>query len=322
MKTSAQRPLRYAFQMDPLSGLNFSTDSTWQLIKEAHLRGEAYYFSPKDLFWKNGDLFANSQKIHITKDGYKLDNVELLLLKQLDVIFIRQDPPYDMNYLTSTYLLEKISDQVLILNDPTAIRNFPEKISVLDYPEFIPPTLITSSKTEALKFAQDYDKVILKPLYSYAGTDIFCLKHDDDKFFTIIEQLLNIHKTPFIVQKFIPEITSGDKRIILVDGKAVGGYTRLPEANNFVANAACGGQTIPTELTDIDKKICAALAPMLIKNNLFLVGIDVIAGYLTEINVTSPTGIVTIEQFSCQKITKSIFDIINDKKLTKNPRKN
>ncbi len=306
--------MKFAFQMDPLHGLNFNTDSTWQLILEASKRGDVYYFSPYDLYWRNGELLANTQKITISKNhDFSLGEIKVTNLNQMDVIFIRQDPPYDMNYLTSTYLLEKLSNQVLLINSPKAIRDFPEKISVLDHLDLIPPTLITSSFKEAKSFSKNYNKVIVKPLYSFAGNDIFCLEAEDINFSSIVDNLNQIHKAPFIVQEFIPQVKHGDKRIILVNGKPVGSFLRTPSDASIKSNLACGGTASSTELNDRDLYICEKIAPMLIKNDLFLVGIDVIDKYLTEINVTSPTGLVMIQKFHNKSVTASIFDQIHIK---------
>ncbi len=306
--------MKFAFQMDPLSSINFKSDSTWQLIKEACKRGEVYYFTPKELFWQNGELLANIQQLAISKDdSYHLNEVKPTSLAEMDVIFIRQDPPYDMNYLTTTYLLEKLGSQVLFVNDPKAIRNFPEKISILDYPNLIPPTLITSSALDAKAFAKNYAKVVIKPLYSFAGTDVFCLKADDINFTGITDNLVNIHKTPFIVQEFIPEIKFGDKRVILVDGEPIGAFARKPSDESIKSNIAAGGTAHPTVLNERDLEICKAISPMLIKNGLFLVGIDIIDKYLIEINVTSPTGLVPIENFYKTAVVNLIFDKIENK---------
>ena len=309
--------MKFAFQMDPIETLNFSSDSSWQLMLEAARRGEVYYFTPKNLFWLNGEILADIQKVEIKDNNYSLGEVKRINLVEMDVIFIRQDPPYDMAYLTTTYLLEKISDQTLIINSPKAIRDFPEKISVLDYLDFIPPTLITYSETRAKEFAKNHDKVILKPLYSFAGSDVFCVTVNDKDFSKIMGKLIKAYQTPVIVQKFIEGITEGDKRIILVNGDPVGCYLRLPKSGDIIANTACGGKAVPSELTAQDIKICTAIKSKLVENGLFLAGIDVIAGYLTEINITSPTGITILQKFYDSKITEEIFNRI-EKRLSIN----
>jgi glutathione synthase len=306
--------IKTAFQMDSLDTLKFASDSTWQLMIEGSKRGIIYHFTPKDLIWLNDRVMAYLSQVHINNDlTFKLDNANLIDLTEMDILFIRQDPPYDMKYLTGTYLLEKISKQVLMINNPTAIRNFPEKLSVLDYPSLTPKTLITYNHLNAKAFASSFDKVIIKPLYGFAGSDVFCLKHDDLNFINIIDNLIQIHKTPVIIQEFIPEVSQGDKRIILVDGEPVGAFLRIPKTGDIRANLACGGTAIFCDITDSDLNICKLIKPKLVENGLFFVGIDVIAGYLTEINTTSPTGLVPIQQYSNPNITSNIWDKILNK---------
>lgn len=312
--------MKIAFQMDPLENLNFKSDSTWQLMLEAAKKAIIYHYIPQNLFWLNGNLFAILQEVQISYNNYKLKDPEIVNLTEMDIIFVRQDPPYDMAYLTTTYLLEKISDKVLIVNSPKAIRDFPEKISILDYVDLIPPSLITYSEVEAKKFAENYGKVILKPLYSFAGNDVFCVTASDMNFNNIMDNIIQIHKAPVIVQQFLEEVSQGDKRIILVDGEPVGGCLRIPKDGDIRANLACGGTAHKTELTAREIEICNRIKPLLLKNDLFLVGIDVIGGYLTEINVTSPTGIVTIQEFTNPNLAKEIIDRLLAKynKLTNN----
>ncbi len=300
--------IKTAFQMDPMNELNFTSDTSWQLMMEAALRGEVYHFTPRNLSWDRGELVADVQRVKIKGANYDLDEFKKMNLAEMDVIFIRQDPPYDMGYLTTTYLLEKIADQVLMINNPKAIRDFPEKISVLDYLDFIPPSLITYSESEAREFAKSYNKVILKPLYSFAGNDVFCISANDINFTNIMSNLIEIYKAPVIVQEFLEAVKDGDKRIILVDGDPVGSYLRIPKVDDIRANLACGGTAISSDLNERDIKICQAIKPRLVENGLFLVGIDIIAGYITEINVTSPTGIVMVKEFCNANIIKEIWN--------------
>lgn len=309
--------MKFAFQIDPINTLNFSTDTSWQLMIEASKHGQVFYYTPSNLFWLNGELLANIQEVNIKNNQYQLSTPSKNNLLEMDIIFIRQDPPYDMNYLTSTYLLEKISDQVLVVNDPKAIRDFPEKLSVLDYPDLLPPTLITSNFLEAKAFAKTYKEIIIKPLYSFAGQDIFLIKENDSKFLEIFNKLLTTYNTPVIVQKFINKVTQGDKRIILVDGNPIGAYNRIPQDGDILANAARGGKVFPAELSSRDLEICERIKPKLIDNNLLLVGIDVIDGYLTEINITSPTGVPVLQKFYDLSITQTIFNKILSKIIKK-----
>lgn len=306
--------MKIAFQMDPIESINFATDSTWQLILEGEKRGEIYIYTPKDLFWREGKVLAKVSRLKIIKDNsYGLEDPKVTNLSEMDVLFIRQDPPYDMNYLTSTYLLEKIMDKVLVINNPKSIRNFPEKISVLDYQSLTAPTLITYSIEEALDFAQNYELVVIKPLYSFAGKDVFLLKSDDINFFNIIDNLIELYKTPVIIQKFLAKVSDGDKRIILIDGDPIGSFIRKPKDNDFRANLACGGDALISELNSSDQRICDIIRPMLVEHGLFFVGIDVIDGYLSEINVTSPTGLVQIKNFLNPDLITNIWDKINQK---------
>lgn len=300
--------MKIAFQMDPMDGLNFTSDSTWQLMLEAAKIGSIYHFTPEDLFWTDGNVLAKIKQVKIIKGDYHLSEAKVINLTEMNIIFIRQDPPYDMAYLTTTYLLERIADKTLIVNDPRAIRDFPEKLSILDYVDLIPPSIITYSEEEAKIFAKNYEKIVIKPLYSFAGNDVFCVKEDDNNFSKIIRDLIQKYKAPVIVQKFLDEISQGDKRIILVDGEPVGGILRVPKAGDIRSNLACGGKSYKTELTAREIEICKAIKPKLVENNLFLVGIDVIGGYLTEINITSPTGIVVLQEFYDPSLSRVIIE--------------
>lgn len=303
--------MKIAFQMDPLENLKLATDSTWQLMLEAARRGKIYHYTPKELIWNNGELLAICSEVKINNQQYQLEEKKILNLEQMDVIFIRQDPPYDMAYLTTTYLLEKIANKVLLINNPRAIRDFPEKIAVLDFQDFHPASIVTYNLNEAKKFANNHDKVIIKPLYGFAGGDVFCASADDVNFTGIINNLIEIHNMPVIVQEFISLVSEGDKRIILVDGDPVGAFLRVPLKGDVRSNLACGGIAQKTELNERDLEICSALKDLLKNNGLFLVGIDIIAGYLTEINITSPTGLVQIKNFNNFNIAKEIFDRID-----------
>ncbi|MCT4635512.1 MAG: glutathione synthase [Rickettsiales bacterium] len=305
--------MKIAFQMDPMDRLNFASDSTWRIMLEAAKVGSIYHFTPENLFFLDGNVFARIQEVKIIKGDYHLNAPQVINLEEMNIIFIRQDPPYDMAYLTTTYLLERIADKTLIVNDPRAIRDFPEKLSILDYIDLIPPSLITYNQEEAKKFAKNYEKTVIKPLYSFAGNDVFCVQEGDHNLGKIINDLIQKYKAPVIVQKFLDEISQGDKRIILVDGEPVGGILRVPKSGDIRSNLACGGTSYKTKLTEREKQICEAIKPKLVENNLFLVGIDVIGGYLSEINVTSPTGIVALEKFYDCNISKEIIDKVIQK---------
>ncbi len=300
--------MKIAFQIDPIEKINFSFDTGWQLILEAYKRGEVFYYTPKDLFWKEGEVLAKVRKIDFNGQDYVLSSPIIFNLAEMDFIFIRQDPPYDMAYITATYILEKLPCKVI--NDPKALRDFPEKLSVLEFTDLIPSTLITSSFEEAYDFAKKQDKVIIKPLYSFGGSDIFCVKYDDINFKQIFENLLVIYKTHLIIQQFLPEVKEGDKRIFLIDGEPVGCFTRKPQSGDIRANIIRGGEIIKSELSSRDVQICTRIEPLLKENGLFLAGIDIIGGFLTEINITSPTGIVPIKKLYNPNIVKEIWDEI------------
>lgn len=310
--------MKIVFQIDPIETLNFNSDTSWQLMKEASKIAQVYYFTPDNLFWLNGKVLAKAHEIKIENDQYILDDLRNIQLEEVDIIFIRQDPPYDMNYLTSTYLLEKISDKVLIINNPKAIRDFPEKLSVLNFQDLTPPTLITSNILEAKNFANNYKKIILKPLYSYAGQDVYYFEANDPNFTNIFNNLQAKHKTALIVQNFIDKVTLGDKRIILVNGEPIGAYNRIPKEGDIRANAACGGKTTATILTNREIEICSRIKPLLVNNELFLAGIDIIDGYLTEINITSPTGVPVINKLYNRNLAAEILSkIMTIKKIKK-----
>lgn len=300
--------IKFAFQIDPIENLNLETDTTWQFMIEAQKRGTVYFYTPRDLFWKGGKVLANVHEIHIRNKEHTIKSSKTINLQEVDVIFIRQNPPYDMNYLTTTYLLDQIGDEVLIINSPRAIRNFPEKISPLKYSEFIPPTIISNRLDEIKNFAGSFNKIILKPLYSFAGNDIFCISHNDINFDNIFTLLYSKYNTALIAQKFIDKVTEGDKRVILANGEILGAYNRLPKKNSIVANAAQGGTTAKTILSDRELQICSHLNRDLIQNKIYFAGIDIIDGFLTEINITSPTGVVTLQNHTQQNIVSVAFD--------------
>jgi glutathione synthase len=297
--------LKIAVQMDPLEQINFASDSTWQILLEGQFYGEIYYYTPKSLNYREGRVEAFVQKLSIKNElSYTLGEIELVNLTDMDLIFFRQDPPYDMNYLTTSYILEKIQDKVLIINNPKAVRDFPEKISVLDFAQFTPKTLITNNFDSAKNFAKNFNKIVVKPLYGFAGRDVFAFNCNEIKFKYFFDDLVFVHQSPLVVQEFIENVSFGDKRIILINGEPEGFFLRIPEKNSIRSNLAQGGEAVKTELTTKDLEICRALKTFLQENDLFFVGIDVIDGFLTEINTTSPTGLVQAKQFSNPDIVK------------------
>jgi len=304
--------MKTGFQMDLLSELNFKTDSTLPIIYESQKRKNInYIYHPRELYLKNNKVFALAHPISFSSSNYqkyKLGKKEKLLLDSLDFLFIRQDPPYNMSYISSMHLLELVNSKTKIINNPHGIRNAPEKLLMLKFPKLIPPTLITKSKDEVNKFMIQYNQCVVKPLYGNGGEDIFFLNKKDKNYNQILEAFLKKNNEPFIIQKFLPEIKKGDKRIILIDGNPVGAVKRMPKGNEIRSNIHVGGQCVKTGLSKRDLQICESIKKELINNGLFFAGIDVIGNFLTEINVTSPTCIQEIKQLYKIDIAKIIWD--------------
>ena len=308
--------MNVAFQMDSLSKINFKTDSTISLIIESQFRGNTnYIYSPDSMFIENNEAFAVAQIIKFNKNNdndYKCTVSKIIKLSNMKTIFIRQDPPYNMAYITSLHILELVdAKKTQIINDPAGIRNSPEKILIFKFPKLIPPTIVTRSKNQIIQFLEKYNKAVIKPLYGNGGDSVFLISKKDLNLNQIIESFLTSDKEQFIVQKYLAEITNGDKRIILVDGKPVGAIARVPGKNDIRSNIHVGGTAKKTSISKSDKIICDAIGPELKKRKLFFVGIDIIGKYLTEINVTSPTCIKEIKKFSKIDIAKIIWDKLN-----------
>jgi glutathione synthase len=290
--------------MDPLERVNIDGDSTFALMLKAQDLGhELFYYSPEDLSFAEGRLWTMGYPVKVKrKDGahYKFGEHRILDLgKDVDVVLMRQDPPFDLGDITATHLLERIQSETLVVNDPAAVRNAPEKIWVLDFPQFMPPTAITRSLGLARKFLAEHGDIVIKPLHGFAGGSVFRIGPDGRNLASLMEVFNRTYREPHMLQKFIPEIAQGDKRIVLIDGEIAGAINRVPGKGEIRSNLAVGGTAAKTELTDREREICAVLAPELKKRGLLFVGIDVIGGkWLTEINVTSPTGIVAIDSLN------------------------
>jgi len=290
--------------MDPLERVNIDGDSTFALMLKAQDLGhELFHYSPEDLSFAEGRLWTMGYPVKVKrKDGahYKFGEHRILDLgKDVDVVLMRQDPPFDLGYITATHLLERIQSETLVVNDPAAVRNAPEKIWVLDFPQFMPPTAITRSLGLARKFLAEHGDIVIKPLHGFAGGSVFRIGPDGRNLASLMEVFNRTYREPHMLQKFIPEIAQGDKRIVLIDGEIAGAINRVPGKGEIRSNLAVGGTAAKTELTGREREICAALAPELKKRGLLFVGIDVIGGqWLTEINVTSPTGIVAIDSLN------------------------
>ncbi len=296
-------PLTVAVQMDPMETIKIAGDSTFALMLSAQARGhKLYHHAAGDLSYRDGRVYAPARPVTVQRvEGNHVQFGEPKMLDlgaDTDAILMRQDPPFDLAYITATHLLERIGHETLVVNDPVAVRNAPEKLFVLDYAQFMPPTLITRSLEETRAFHAAHSEVVVKPLYGNAGSAVFHVARKDANLAALTELFGQVWREPFMVQAFIPDVSKGDKRIVLVDGKAAGAVNRLPKAGEIRSNLAVGGSGAMTELTPREIEICDALGPELAKRGLVFVGIDVIAGYLTEINVTSPTGIVAIDRFN------------------------
>ena len=315
--------LRVAVQMDPLERINIAGDSTFAIMLKAQELGhELYWYAPEDLSWAEGQLWTMGYPVTVQRvegDHYRFGEPQILDLgKDVDVVLMRQDPPFDLGYITATHLLERISDRTLIVNDPASVRNAPEKVFVLDYPQFMPPTLITRSVDEARTFLARHGEIVVKPLHGNGGKAIFKIGRDGANLSSLIEVFNTAYREPHMVQAFLPEIAQGDKRIVLVDGDVAGAINRLPGDGEIRSNLAVGGSAAKTELTETEQEICAVLGPELRKRGLIFVGIDVIGGkWLTEINVTSPTGIVAIDKFNGTDTAGMIWDAIERRVSTR-----
>jgi glutathione synthase len=296
--------LRVAVQMDPLEKISIEGDSTFAIMLKAQELGHTlYYYAPEDLSLAEGRLWTMGYPVtvqRVTGDHYRFGEPRILDLgKDVDVVLMRQDPPFDLGYITATHLLEKIRGETLVVNDPASVRDAPEKVWVLDFSQFMPPTAITRSKGLARKFLAEHGEIVIKPLHGFAGGSVFRIGPDGRNLASLIELFNRAYREPHVIQKFLPEIVEGDKRIVLVDGEVAGAVNRVPGEGEIRSNLAVGGTAAKTELTPREEEICATLGPELKRRGLLFVGIDVIGGkWLTEINVTSPTGIVAIDKFN------------------------
>jgi glutathione synthase len=290
--------------MDPLEKINISGDSTFALMLKAQELGHRlFHYLAEDLIYNDGRLYAGAHEVSVQAvagDHFRLGDFAILDLgRDVDVVLMRQDPPFDLGYITATHLLERIQGETLVVNDPAAVRNSPEKVWVLDFAQYMPPTMVTRSIGAARKFLADHGDIVIKPLHGNAGKAVFKIGRDGANLAPLMELFNATYREPHVLQRFLPEVAEGDKRIILVDGEVAGGINRRPAKGDIRSNLAAGGTAEASELTDTEREICAALGPELKRRGLLFVGIDVIGGrWLTEINVTSPTGIVSLDKFN------------------------
>jgi glutathione synthase len=308
--------LRVAVQMDPIETINIAGDSTFALMLEAQARGHRlWHYHPDHLSAESGRVRARARALRVDNQpgahfAWTADRASIDLADDSDVVLMRQDPPFDMGYITATHLLEQVQGTTLVVNDPAEVRNAPEKLFVLRFPDLMPPTLVTKSLEEAMDFRARHGAVVIKPLYGNAGAAVFLIDKTDGNLAALVELFGHVWREPFMVQAFLPDVAKGDKRIVLVDGEPAGAINRLPRAGEIRSNLAAGGSAQPTDLTPREQEICARLGPELKARGLIFVGIDVIAGHLTEINVTSPTGIRAIDRFNDTNTPARIWDAI------------
>ena len=309
--------MKIAFQMDPIEYVDINADSTFRLAEEAQNRGhDLYVYTPNDLTFNRGKVAAKVHSINLKRkigDHVNFGAVELLELSEFDVIWLRQDPPFDMGYITNTHLLDLVAKETLIVNNSFWVRNLPEKLLVLEFPDLIPDTMISRDLEEIKEFKREFKDIIVKPLYGNGGAGVFRLKEDDKNLTSLHELFFNMSSEPLIAQAFLPDVKNGDKRIILVDGSPVGAINRVPKAGEIRSNMHVGGKAEPAKLSQRDREICRAIGPTLKSKGQVFVGIDIIGDYLTEINVTSPTGIQELERFDNVNIAEMIWQAIEEK---------
>ena len=303
--------------MDPIEDVDINADSTFRLAEEAQNRGhDLYVYTPNELTFNRGKIIAKVRSISLRRkigDHVNFGAVELLALSEFDVIWLRQDPPFDMGYITNTHLLDLIGQKTLIVNNPFWVRNLPEKLLVLEFPDLIPETVISRDLEEIKRFKNEFKDIIIKPLYGNGGAGIFRLREDDKNLTSLHELFSNMSSEPLIAQAFLPDVKKGDKRIILVDGEPVGAINRVPKAGETRSNMHVGGKAEPAKLSQRDREICRSIGPILKNRGQVFVGIDVIGDYLTEINVTSPTGIQELERFDKVNIAEMIWHAVEKK---------
>jgi len=313
--------LKIAIQMDPIELVEVEADTSFDMALEAFTRGhEIWVYQPEHLSLLEGRVSARARKVtslqrkqgeHVT-----LDAPSILDLHKLDTVLIRQDPPFNMAYITAAQILERLQPEVLVLNDPRAIRDAPEKLFVIDFPDLTPPTLITRDAEAMRAFRDQYKDVIIKPLYGNGGAGVFRVKPDDANFNALLEMFTDFYQEPSILQQFLPDVTAGDKRIILLDGEAVGAINRVPAKGETRSNMHVGGRAEAVEMSARDQEICDRIGPVLSERGLIFAGIDVIGDYLTEINVTSPTGVQEVRRFGGADISALLWDWVEGRRAS------
>lgn len=307
-----------AFQMDPLAAINPKGDTTLLLMLEAQARGyRVFHYTPRTLAFSHGALYASGHYVRLYDDpAHHFDELEpaTLDLREAEVVWLRQDPPFDMAYITSTFLLESLPEKVKVVNNPAAVRNCPEKWFVNDFPQYLPPTLITTHVPAIEAFREEHRDIIIKPLYGHGGNAVFRLRDDDSNFRALLEYMFRVSPEAIVVQKFLPEVKDGDIRVILIDGEVAGQIGRVPAHGEIRSNLRVGGTAAEIALTPRQWEICEALRQPLKDKGLLLVGIDLIGDYLTEINVTSPTGLRSVNQLYGARLESQVWDAVEAKR--------
>jgi glutathione synthase len=310
--------LNVAVQMDPIARINIRGDSTFALLLEAQKRGHGLsYFTPDKLSLRGDEVVAPVQSLTVRDevgDHFALGEPKRTSISSFDVVLLRQDPPFDLAYITSTHLLERIHPKTLVVNDPAAVRNAPEKLFVMNFPKLMPPTLISRDLDEINAFRDEHGAVVMKPLHGHGGAAVFRVMPQDMNFGSLYDMFSVTFKEPWVIQRFLPEVKHGDKRIILVDGEFAGAVNRVPAPDDLRSNMVRGGAAQATDLSPREQEICKTLGPALRAEGLLFVGIDVIDGFLTEINVTSPTGIRAVARLGGPDIAAKIWDVIEAKR--------
>lgn len=312
------KSLRVAFQMDPIDAIDINADSSFRLAEEAQARGHSlFYYTPDQISYVEGRVIARGQDLQVRREvgnHFSVGEMREQDLSEIDVIWLRQDPPFDMGYITTTHILDRVHPDTLVVNDPFWVRNYPEKLLVLDFPDLTPPTAVARDLNTLKAFRARHGDVILKPLYGNGGAGVFRLPPEDRNLASLHEMFTGINNEPLIMQKFLPDVIAGDKRVILVDGEPLGAINRVPAAGETRSNMHVGGRPEPIGLSERDLEICARIGPLLREKGQIFVGIDVIGDYLTEINVTSPTGIQELERFDGVNIAAKIWEAIEAKR--------
>jgi glutathione synthase len=313
-------PLKIAVQMDHISKINIAGDTTFALCLAAQERGhELFHYVPDQLSLRGGEVFAKLESLTVRDEKgahYELGAPQRRNLSDMDVVLLRQDPPFDMHYITNTHLLERVHPQTLVVNDPKWVRNSPEKIFVTEFTDLMPETLITRDTDEILAFRREFGDIILKPLYGNGGAGVFHLREDDRNLSSLLEMFNALSREPIIAQRYLHDVRSGDKRIILIDGEPVGAINRVPAEHDARSNMHAGGRAEKTELTDREREICACIGPSLRKRGFVLVGIDIIGDYMTEINVTSPTGVREIKRFGGADVAELFWNAVEKRRAS------